>query len=133
MHNNKNLSKSSRRKALSLLGLGAIAIQLPLACNGWQSSKETLENELIHYKTISEISKMIKSGEISSTERTQLMLDRIATVDKKLNSYLIVFHEIALVTAAILDKELESGKDRGPLHGILTLRILTGISQPYPI
>ena len=81
MRKNKNHSKLSRRKALGLLGLGAIAIQLPMGCNGWQSSKESLESELIHYKTISEISKMIKSREISSTELTQLMLNRIATVD----------------------------------------------------
>jgi len=102
MQNNQN--SLSRRKALTLLGLGAIAIQIPMACNGWQSSKETLEKELIYYKTISEISKMIKSREISSTELTQLMLNRIETVDKKLNSYLIVFKEVALLTAAKLDK-----------------------------
>jgi len=114
----KNKNKLSRRKALGLLGLGAIAIQLPMACNGWQSSKEKLEKELIHYKTISEISKMIKSREISSIELTQLMLNRITTVDEKLNSYLFVFKEVALSTATKLDKELASGKYRGPLHGV---------------
>ncbi|MBV1888536.1 MAG: hypothetical protein KUG51_04530, partial [Urechidicola sp.] len=118
MQKNKNQSNLSRRKAIGLLGLGAIAIQLPISCNGWQSNEEALKKELIHYKTISEISKMIKSGEISSTELTQLMLDRITKIDKKLNSYLIVFREIAFSTAAKLDKELASGKYRGPLHGI---------------
>ncbi len=118
MRNNENHSKLSRRKALALLGLGSIAIQLPMGCNRRQSRVDSLERELIHYKTISEISKMIKSGEISSTELTQLMLNRIATVDKKLNSYLTIFNEVALATAAKLDKEIASGKYRGPLHGV---------------
>ena len=118
MRNNENQSKLSRRKALALVGLGTIAIQFPMGCNGRQSRIDSLERELIHYKTISEISKMIKSREISSTELTQLMLNRIATVDKKLNSYLALFNEAALATAGKLDKELESGKYRGPLHGV---------------
>lgn len=118
MRENKKQSKLTRRKALGLLGLGAIAVKLPMACNGWQSNKELIEEEFIHYKTISEISKSIKSKEISSTELTQLMLNRIVRVDKKLNSYLIVFHKAALVAAAKLDNELASGKYRGPLHGI---------------
>ena len=118
MQKNRNQSHLSRRKALGLLGLGTLAIQLPMACNGWQSNKEALEKELVYYKTISEISKMIKSGEITSTELCQLMLNRIAMVDKKLNSYLIIFNEEALAAAAKLDKELAYGKYRGPLHGI---------------
>jgi amidase len=118
MRNNENQNKISRRKVLRLLGLGALAIQLPMGCNGRQSRIDSLKRELIHYKTISEISKMIKSGEISSTELSQLMLNRIATVDKKLNSYLTLFNEAALATAGKLDKELESGKYRGPLHGV---------------
>ncbi|MBV1888088.1 MAG: Asp-tRNA(Asn)/Glu-tRNA(Gln) amidotransferase GatCAB subunit A [Urechidicola sp.] len=118
MQKNNNQSNLSRRKALGLLGLGALAMQIPMACIKRQSSKEILEKEMIHYKTISEMAKMIKSGEISSTELTQIMLDRISTVDKKLNSYLFVFDEIALATAAKLDKELASANYRGPLHGI---------------
>lgn len=118
MHNNENHIKLSRRKVLALLGLGTIAIQLPMGCNGRQSGKEALESELLHYKTISEISKMIKTREISSTDLTQLMLNRIAKVDKKLNSYLALFNEVALANAAKLDKELASGKYRGPLHGV---------------
>lgn len=118
MQENKNQSKFSRRKVIGLLGLGAITAQLPMGCNGWETSKEMIESESLHYKTISEISKMIKSREISSSELTQLMLNRIITVDKKLNSYLTIFNEIALATAARLDKELASGNYRGPLHGV---------------
>ena len=118
MRKNQNQSKVSRRKAIGLLGLGALAIQIPMGCHRRQPRIDSIERASIHYKTISEISKMIKSREISSTELTQLMLNRIATVDQKLNSYLTLFNEAALATAGKLDKELESGKYRGPLHGI---------------
>ncbi len=118
MHNNENHSKISNRKTLKPLILGSLIILLLMGCNESQSRIESLDKEFIHYKSISEISKLIKSKEISSTELTQLTLNRITTVDKKLNSYLTLFNESALATADKLDKELESGKYRGPLHGI---------------
>ena len=117
MHNNENRSKLTRRKALGLLGLGAVGIQFPIGCTGGQSRVDSLERELIYYKTISDVSNMIKSRQISSVELTQSILDRIAIVDKKLNSYITVMSQSALETANELDGELESGKYRGPLHG----------------
>ena len=116
--NNENHNKISRRKALGLLGLGALAIQLPMACTGRQSRIDSLEPALIHYQTISEISILIKTKQISCVELTQYILDRIAIVDKKLNSYITLLSQSALETAKNLDAELESGKYRGPLHGI---------------
>lgn len=61
---------------------------------------------------------MIKSKEISSVELTQLILNRIEIIDAKLNSYITVMKQSALANALELDRELESGKYRGPLHGI---------------
>jgi amidase len=117
MRNNKNDNKLTRRKALGLLGLGAVAIQFPIGCSRGQT-EASLEGKQIHYKTIVEISKMIRSRQISSVELTQSILDRIAIVDKRLNSYITVMRQSALETANELDAELESGKYRGPLHGV---------------
>ena len=111
-------NKLSRRRAIGLLGLGIGAIQFPIGCIREKSKEDSVKSEQIHYMTLTKISKMIKSKEISSVELTQLILNRITTVDKKLNSYLTVFNEAALATASKLDKELESGKYRGPLHGV---------------
>jgi amidase len=111
-------NKLSRRRAIGLLGFGIGAIQFPIGCTKEKSKEDSLKSEPIHYMTLTKISKMIKTKEISSVDLTQLMLNRIATVDKKLNSYLTVFNEAALATARKLDKELESGKYRGPLHGV---------------
>ena len=46
------------------------------------------------------------------------MLDRIETHNPVVNCYLDVFAQQALETAEARDRELDSGKDRGPLHGI---------------
>jgi amidase len=119
MHNIETKhSKVSRRRAIGLLGLGAVAIQFPIGCIGGQSKVVSLEGEQIHYKTIAKISKMIKSRKISSEELTQLILNRISVVDKEFNSYITVMTEAAITSAKELDQELESGKYRGPLHGV---------------
>jgi len=118
MSNSENHSKISRRRALSLLGLGAVISQFPVGGTGRQAKADPLEGEPIHYKKIAEISKMIRSRQISSVELTQSILDRIAVVDRRLNSYITVMRQSALETANELDAELESGKYRGPLHGV---------------
>jgi amidase len=119
MNNKQNdVLSISRRKAIGLLGVGGLAIQLPFGCSFEQSKIDSGTNEPLYYRTIAEISKMIKSKEISSVELTQQILNRIEKVDEKLNSFITVMKQSALSRALELDKELESGKYRGPLHGI---------------
>ena len=49
---------------------------------------------------------------------TQCYLDRIATLDQKLNSYITVSGDEALSAAQQAEREILSGQYRGPLHGI---------------
>ena len=46
------------------------------------------------------------------------MLDRIGQHNDALNAFITVTIDVALAQADKADKELASGKDRGPLHGI---------------
>ena len=110
--------KLSRRKAAGLLGLGILATQFPFACTSGTPKLSDLEKQSLHYLTLTEVAALIKSKQISSEELTQLMLDRIAAIDSKLNSYITIMSEDALITARVLDKELAIGKYRGPLHGV---------------
>lgn len=110
--------KVSRRRAIALLGLGAVAVQFPAGCTKKHSMDGTSESEPIYYMTLTEISGMIKAQAISSTELTQLMLNRIAAIDKNLNSFITVIGESALRSAKERDEELKAGKYRGPLHGV---------------
>jgi amidase len=113
-----NNTKLSRRKVISLLGLSAVAVQFPMACDSEHSRKNSTANEPLHYMPLNQISRMIRSKEISSVELTQLLLDRIAVIDKILNSYITVMAESALNSAKELDDELKAGKYRGPMHGV---------------
>ena len=72
----------------------------------------------IHFKTISEIGKMLRSGEITAVALTDLMLERIKAHNDKINAYITVTAELAREQAQQADHELEGGHDRGPLHGI---------------
>ena len=110
--------KLSRRKAVGLLGLGILATQLPWACSPAAPKLSDLEKKSLHYLTLTEVAGLIQSKRISSEEVTQIMLNRIAALDGKLNSYLTVMGESALASARLLDKELAEGKYRGPLHGV---------------
>ncbi|MCC6712927.1 MAG: Asp-tRNA(Asn)/Glu-tRNA(Gln) amidotransferase subunit GatA [Candidatus Dadabacteria bacterium] len=68
--------------------------------------------------TIREASDLIEKGEISPVELTEAVLGRISELDGKLNAYVTVLAERALEDARTAEKEITSGKRRGPLHGI---------------
>jgi len=117
MKKENDMNSVSRRKAIGLIGIGTLAIQFPFACSN-SSKKTTRNNAPLYYLSIAEISKLIKSKEISCVALTNIMLDRIDTVDVKLQSFIHIMKESALAQAMELDRELESGKYRGPLHGV---------------
>ncbi|WP_129642326.1 amidase [Peristeroidobacter agariperforans] len=72
----------------------------------------------LHYLDISELAVLIGSRELSSREITLMQLERIASVDRTLNSYASTMRERALEDAERADREIASGGLRGPLHGV---------------
>ena len=60
----------------------------------------------------------LRSRTVSSVELTRKSLARISELNPSLNAFLTVVADEALAAAAIADKELSAGIDRGPLHGI---------------
>jgi len=74
------------------------------------------------FASIEEVGALFRKRKVSPVELTQLMLERIARIDAKLNAYLTVCAELALAQAKKAEAELlgRRGKrqDRGPLHGI---------------
>ncbi len=77
-----------------------------------------MTNTDLHYLGLVEISKLIQSRQLSPVEVTQAELDRIARLDGALKSYSTVVGEAALAQAHAAEKEIASGKVRGPLHGV---------------
>jgi len=68
--------------------------------------------------TILEAGSALRSRRISCLELTNRCLDHIAKLNPRLNAFIMVTGETARATAQDLDRELASGRDRGPLHGI---------------
>ena len=82
------------------------------------SAAETAPKNELAALTIAEASRRIHAHELTSTELTQAVLQRIDVYNPKINAYITVMHQEALAQAAQLDTEAKAGKFRSPLHGI---------------
>jgi len=74
-------------------------------------------DELAFY-SIPQLAALLRNGDITSVELTELYLDRIARYDDKLKAVITVTRDRAMRQAQKADAELADGIDRGPLHGI---------------
>jgi len=70
-----------------------------------------------HHNTLAELSSLLQSGEVSSTELTGHFLSRIKQYDASLNSFITLAEDQAMAQAAEADKVLKNG-GAGPLTGI---------------
>lgn len=111
----------SRRHALALLGAAGAVVPI-IGCNT-ASEPATAPPapgliESSHYLSLEEVSRRIAAREISPVALTQHMLGRIDAVDRSLKSYALVMREQALGDARLAEDEINTGKHRGPLHGV---------------
>ena len=74
--------------------------------------------KILHELSIAEAGRQLRAGELSSTKLTQHALSRIASFDPLLHAFVLVTQERALADAERADREIRSGIDRGPMHGI---------------
>lgn len=75
-------------------------------------------NDTIGKMTISDVSQQLRAREISPVELTEGCLKRIERLNPLLNAFITVTAESALLEARRAEQEIQSGKWRGPLHGI---------------
>src|SRR5574342_743418 len=68
--------------------------------------------------TIREAHQLLITKQLSSVELTQVMLDRIHEVDKKVKSYVTVTDDLALEQAKKADERIAKGENVTPLTGI---------------
>jgi aspartyl-tRNA(Asn)/glutamyl-tRNA(Gln) amidotransferase subunit A len=71
----------------------------------------------MHQHTLSELSRLLADGEVSSVELTRTYLDRIASLDAGLNAFVTVTGDLALDAAADADRRRAAG-EAGPLTGV---------------
>jgi aspartyl-tRNA(Asn)/glutamyl-tRNA(Gln) amidotransferase subunit A len=68
--------------------------------------------------TIAEAARGFRTGALSPETLVEMFLDRIQRENPKWNAFYEVFWDEARQSAAQASRELRSGLDRGPLHGI---------------
>jgi Asp-tRNA(Asn)/Glu-tRNA(Gln) amidotransferase A subunit family amidase len=70
------------------------------------------------FQPVTVLASLIESRKITSTDLTRMYLDRLKRYGDKLHCVVTLTDELALAQAAAADRELKSGRYRGPLHGI---------------
>jgi aspartyl-tRNA(Asn)/glutamyl-tRNA(Gln) amidotransferase subunit A len=68
--------------------------------------------------SIAAMGRALRDGSVTSEHLTRDALGRIATQDGALHAFVLLTADRALADATRADRELKSGVDRGPLHGI---------------
>ena len=72
----------------------------------------------LYEKSAFELSQMIKDKQISSVEVTKSVFDRIDSVEGKVDAYVTLDKENALIKAEEVDKKFANGDRLSPLAGI---------------
>lgn len=68
--------------------------------------------------SISEVSKLIETEELSPVDLIELQLEKIEQLERKLNTFITLTPALAKKAAKEAESQIRAGKYRGPLHGI---------------
>ena len=79
---------------------------------------------MLHDLTIHAAADLLRSGDISSVQLTEALIDRISDVDNDVKAYLTLLPELALEQAAESDKTIAAARAAGSMAA---LSPLTGI------
>ncbi len=83
-----------------------------------KETKRAMTNDDLCYLTIAEAGARLRRKDFSAVDLAHACLHRIHAVDSKLHSFITLTADGALEQARQAQRELDSGNDRGPLHGI---------------
>ena len=72
----------------------------------------------IHYRSIVELGRTIRAGELSAVAITEHFLDRIDALEPRLGAFMVTCRDRALAQARAADEQIGAGIDLGPLHGV---------------
>jgi len=70
------------------------------------------------FRSATDVARMLRGGQLSSRELTELLLARIDAVDPAVNAVVELRREAALRQAAAADQATARGGEVGPLHGV---------------
>jgi aspartyl-tRNA(Asn)/glutamyl-tRNA(Gln) amidotransferase subunit A len=70
------------------------------------------------FESLSELSRLLAAGQVSSVEIVDACLARIAALDDRLHAFIDVYGDEAHAMGLAADRERRAGAARGPLHGL---------------
>ena len=82
------------------------------------SIERPADDEDLAFMTVAELASLLKSGQVTSSELTELSLSRLKQYDPVLQAVVTLTEERAREAAKQADEEIAAGNWRGPLHGI---------------
>jgi len=74
--------------------------------------------EDVAFYTVPQLAKLLRTGQVTSTELTTMYLDRLERYNPTYLFAVTITEDLALEQAARADAEIQAGNYRGPLHGI---------------
>ncbi|MBT5665613.1 MAG: amidase, partial [Rhodospirillaceae bacterium] len=72
----------------------------------------------LHEQTITELSRLIREGDLSPVDLTEYLLSRIDALNGPLNAFNLVAVDRAMIEAEAAETRLKAGHALGPLHGV---------------
>jgi Asp-tRNA(Asn)/Glu-tRNA(Gln) amidotransferase A subunit family amidase len=76
------------------------------------------EEEKLAFATVRQLSELLRTKKVTSTDLTKMYLLRLKRYDPTLFFVITLTENRAMKQASAADKEISAGKHRGPLHGI---------------
>lgn len=80
--------------------------------------KRPTDDETLAFLPVTELGALLRTGQVTSLELTQLYLARLKKYNPLLNCVVTLTEEVALDQAKRADREIAAGRYRGPLHGV---------------
>jgi Asp-tRNA(Asn)/Glu-tRNA(Gln) amidotransferase A subunit family amidase len=76
------------------------------------------DSDALAFASVRELAELVKTRKVSSVALTKMYIARLKKYDPQLHFVITLTEERAMEHAAAADKEIATGKYRGPLHGI---------------
>ena len=77
-----------------------------------------MTDEALAFETVARLASLIERREVSPVALVEAYLERIDRLDSRVHAYITVCGESALAEARTAEREIASGRYRGPLHGV---------------
>ena len=77
-----------------------------------------MADETLTFETVARLASLIERREVSPVALVEAYLERIDRLNNRVHAYITVCGESALAEARAAEEEIDSGRYRGPLHGI---------------